>query len=311
MTTPRQDEIDRLARELQAEEEEKKARAERLAKTKQNKTNVLPFVVGAAAEEEEKKPSHAEILELLVTMDDVKYDRCRRTKAREWGLRLETLDRIRKYAKLRREYAEKQPPQPHPNDLESRLRPILETEGILDLWLQSWDRVMAGEHRNAKLLYLVATSRLFDNCMHVAIKGPSSGGKSEIRRQVLEFFPPEDIVIFTTMSEKALLYHEGDFCHKILSMAEANGFQEQELQDLLLRELMSEGKLTYPVVQKINGQLVTTIITKRGPVCFMVTTTKAALHPENSPRTTAGARSAARGLRPRSRRCGGPCPRAG
>ena len=101
---------------------------------------------------------------------------------------------------------------------------------------------------------------------------------------VLEFFPPEDIVTFTTMSEKALLYHEGDFCHKILSMAEANGFQEQELQDLLLRELMSEGKLTYPVVQKINGQLVTTIITKRGPVCFMVTTTKAALHPENETR---------------------------
>ena len=143
---------------------------------------------------------------------------------------------------------------------------------------------MAGEHRNAKLLYLVATSRLFDNCMHVAIKGPSSGGKSEIRRQVLEFFPPEDIVTFTTMSERALLYHEGDFCHKILSMAEANGFQEQELQDLLLRELMSEGKLTYPVVQKINGQLVTTIITKHGPVCFMVTTTKAALHPENETR---------------------------
>ena len=47
---------------------------------------------------------------------------------------------------------------------------------------------------------------------------------------------------------------------------------------------MSEGKLTYPVVQKINGQLVTTIITKRGPVCFMVTTTKAALHPENETR---------------------------
>ena len=279
MIDPRQDEIDRLARELQFEAEEKKR------SPKQKKTNVLPFA-GAAAEEEEK-PSYAEILLLLEAMDDVEYDRCRRAKAGEWGLQLATLDRIRKHAKLRREYAQqqqKQPPQPDPNDLESRLRPILETEGILDLWLQSWDRVMAGEHRNAKLLYLVATSRLFDNCMHVAIKGPSSGGKSEIRRQVLEFFPPEDIVTFTTMSEKALLYHEGDFCHKILSMAEANGFQEQELQDLLLRELMSEGKLTYPVVQKINGQLVTTIITKRGPVCFMVTTTKAALHPENETR---------------------------
>ena len=175
-------------------------------------------------------------------------------------------------------------PQPDPNDLESRLRPILETEGILDLWLHSWDKVMAGEHRNAKLLYLIATTRLFDKCMHAAIKGPSSAGKSEIRKQVLEFFPPEDIIAFITLSEKALLYFESDFCHKILSMAEASGLQEQQLQDMLLRELMSEGKLNYPVAQKIGGQIVTIPIVKNGPVCFMVTTTKAALHPENETR---------------------------
>ena len=130
----------------------------------------------------------------------------------------------------------------------------------------------------------IATSRLFDRPMNVAIKGPSSGGKSEIRRQVLEFFPPEDVVSFTTMSERALLYHQGDFDHKILSMAEAHGFQEEELQDMLLRELMSEGKLTYPVVQKVAGQLVTQVIVKNGPVAFLVTTTRAALHPENETR---------------------------
>ena len=38
-------------------------------------------------------------------MDDVEYDRCRRAKAREWGLQLATLDRMRKHAKLRQEYA--------------------------------------------------------------------------------------------------------------------------------------------------------------------------------------------------------------
>ena len=98
MIDPRQDEIDRLARELQFEAEEKKR------SPKQKKTNVLPFA-GAAAEEEEK-PSYAEILLLLEAMDDVEYDRCRRAKAREWGLQLATLDRIRKHAKLRREYAQ-------------------------------------------------------------------------------------------------------------------------------------------------------------------------------------------------------------
>jgi hypothetical protein len=259
------------------------ARAARLfGATRQNKRVLV--TVASVEEEKDQRPSHAEILRLLEAMDDVEYDRRRRALAREWGLQLITLDRMRKHAKLRQEYAQPKEPQPDPDELKHRLAYIWQTEGILDLWLKSWDKVMAGEHRNAMLLYLIATSRLFDKPMNVAIKGPSSGGKSEIRRQVLEFFPPEDVVVFTVMSEKALLYHEGDFCHKILSMAEACSVQEQELQDLLLRELMSEGKVVYLCVQKIHGQLVTRKIEKHGPVAFCVTTTKAALHPENETR---------------------------
>ena len=250
MIDPRQDEIDRLARDLEAEEAEKKARDERLAKAKPNgqqaKAVPVPFEGTTAEEEKKEPPSHQEILDLLVAMDDVEYERCRKAKARKWDIRLGTLDRLRDEAvRRRREFAPKQAPQPDPDETKHRLAYIWESEDILGLWLKSWDQVMAGEHQNAKLLYLIATSRLFDSCMHVAIKGPSSGGKSEIRRQVLEFFPPEDIVTFTSMSERALLYHKGDFDHKILSMAEAHGFEEQQMQDMLLRELMSEGKLVY------------------------------------------------------------------
>ena len=50
---------------------------------------------------------------------------------------------------------------------------------------------------------------------------------------------------FTTLSEKALLYFEQDFSHKILSMGEAAGADEQHLQNYLLRELMS-GDLAIP-----------------------------------------------------------------
>jgi hypothetical protein len=163
-------------------------------------------------------------------------------------------------------------------------RYIIECDDVLELFAHSWRRVIAGEENNAKLLYLAATSRVFPKCMNVAIKGPSGGGKSEVRRQVLEFFPPEAVVSFTTLSEKALLYYEDDFSHKILSMGEAAGAEEQSLQDYLLRELMSEGRLRYPVVQMKKGGLVTTTIEKNGPVAFMVTTTKSALHPENETR---------------------------
>ena len=117
--------------------------------------------------------------------------------------------------------------------------------------------------------------------MHAAIKGPSAAGKSEIRKRVLKFFPSEAVLSFTMLSERALLYFERDFCHMILSMGEAAGAEEQTLQDYLLRELMSDGKLRYPVTVKTKDGLATQIIEKNGPVCFLVTTTKHALHAEN------------------------------
>jgi hypothetical protein len=134
------------------------------------------------------------------------------------------------------------------------------------------------------LLYLIATSRLFDKTMNAAIKGTSAGGKSEIRKRVLEFFPPESVVSFTGLSEKALIYYDGDFAHKILSMGEATATDEQEFQDYLLRELMSESRISYPTVQKVGGELVAVTIEKKGPVAFLVTTTKSKLHPENETR---------------------------
>jgi hypothetical protein len=47
----------------------------------------------------------------------------------------------------------------------------------------------AGGTREAKLLYLVATSRLLAKPISAAVKGPSSAGKSFLVKKVLEFFP--------------------------------------------------------------------------------------------------------------------------
>jgi hypothetical protein len=170
------------------------------------------------------------------------------------------------------------------NSLELSAGEIINSKNVLSHFEKAWLRAMAGESHNAKLLYLIATSRLFDKCMSAAIKGPSSAGKSETRKRVLEFFPPEDVVSFTTLSDKALLWFEDDFAHKILSMGEAAGTEEQTLQDYLLRELISEGRLRYLVPQKIGDELITIPVEKNGPVAFLVTTTKAALHPENETR---------------------------
>lgn len=50
-------------------------------------------------------------------------------------------------------------------------------------------RGVVGEERTAKLLYLALTSRFLERPVSVAIKGPSSGGKSFLTEQVLSFFP--------------------------------------------------------------------------------------------------------------------------
>ena len=106
MSNQEQEKVDRLAHEL----EEEAAAARRL-----NGPNVVPFV--GSSEKEKEPPSHAEILAMLLQMDDVQYERFRRAKAREWGMRLSTLDRIREEAvRQRREFA--------PEATTSRIRTI-------------------------------------------------------------------------------------------------------------------------------------------------------------------------------------------
>jgi hypothetical protein len=251
-------------------------------KKKKIAANVVPFT--GKQEQEDDQPTLEQIREMLVDLDDVEYDRQRKPLAAKWKVSLETLDKIRKQAaRIRREFKPKEP-EVDTSSLKSKLQPILDTEGILDLWIQSWDKVMAGEHRNAKLLYLIATSRLLKQPMHAVLKGPSAAGKSQIRKAVLNFFPKEDVIPFTTISEKALFWYEGEFTGKILSMGEATGLQEAELQNTLLRELMSEGVINYVTAQVIDGRVQSVTITKRGPCTFMVTTTRAMLHPENETR---------------------------
>jgi hypothetical protein len=59
-----------------------------------------------------------------------------------------------------------------------------------------------------KLLYLATTSRLFARPVSVAVKGPSSGGKSFTVERALRFHPPLAYHEMTGMSERGLIYDE-------------------------------------------------------------------------------------------------------
>lgn len=142
---------------------------------------------------------------------------------------------------------------------------------------------VAGESRVAKLLYLAVTSRFLGRPVSVAVKGPSSGGKSYLTERVLEFFPEGAYYALTAMSERALAYSEEPLTHRFLVVYEAAGMSG-DFATYLIRSLLSEGRLRYEVVEKTSEGLKPRLIEREGPTGLLVTTTAVKLHPENETR---------------------------
>jgi len=127
---------------------------------------------------------------------------------------------------------------------------------------------LAGEEKIPKLLFLALTSRLFDRPVSVAVKGPSSCGKSYTVEVVLRFFPATAYWSRTAMSERALAYSDEDFRHRHLIIFEAAGMTS-DFGSYLIRSLLSERRIRYEVVEKTKDGLRPRLIEKDGkPTMF-------------------------------------------
>jgi len=143
---------------------------------------------------------------------------------------------------------------------------------------------LVGEDINAQILYLCVTSRLLDGRpVSAVIKGPSSGGKSYLVDRVLMLVPESSYVLLTGMSERALAYGDEDLRHRFIVISEAAGVAG-EMQDYLLRTLLSEGFIRYEFVEKTSEGLQNRVVVREGPTGAIVSTTHEALHPENETR---------------------------
>jgi hypothetical protein len=156
---------------------------------------------------------------------------------------------------------------------------------ILDLFANEIAAAgLAGERRLAKLMYLVVTSRLLDRVVSIAVKGPSSAGKSVVVECVLAYFPPAAYYALSAMSEHALVYDREPLQHRILVIYEAAGLAG-DLATYMVRSLLSEGRVRYVTVEKVKGGgLQPRLIDREGPTGLIVTTTEVKLHPENETR---------------------------
>jgi len=155
---------------------------------------------------------------------------------------------------------------------------------ILDAFAEELERAgVAGEIRTAKLTYLVVTSRLLARPVSLAVKGPSSGGKSYLVQQVLEFIPPSAYYALSGMSEHALAYSDEPLRHRMMVIYEAAGLQG-DFGPYLMRSLLSEGKVRYETVEQVEGKMQSRLIEREGPTGLILTTTAVRLHPENETR---------------------------
>lgn len=142
---------------------------------------------------------------------------------------------------------------------------------LFDLSIQAAG--VAGEQRNARVLYLALTSRLLARPVSVLVKGSSSGGKSFLVDRVLAHFPEQAALKLTGMSEKSLVYLGDDVSHRHIVLAEAAGAAGR-LRNYFIRTLLSEGHISWHTVERKRDGSVSRIIQKKGPTGLILTTTR-------------------------------------
>lgn len=175
-----------------------------------------------------------------------------------------------------------QPPPVDPPELAADLR-------ILDRFrAEVRMRGLVGEDATAAILYLAMTSRLLDKQVSAGVKGHSASGKSYTVECVARFFPRDQYIVMTAMSQRSLVYSPQDFRHRTLIVYEVVALREgveDDLTSYLVRSLLSEGRIEYPVtVRDKDGGFTTKTIVKEGPTNLIFTTTKTRVHAENETR---------------------------
>jgi hypothetical protein len=172
-------------------------------------------------------------------------------------------------------------PQPAGDAIWRACAELANTPRILNRMAAELERSgLVGEARAAKLIYLVLTGRFLDRPLCAVIRGQSSAGKSHLVERVLALFPASAYHFMTSMSPKALAYGEESLVHRILVVAEAAGLSKGD-NALLLRSLISEGRIRHETVESVANTGLRSRITERaGPTGLLVTTTSARLESE-------------------------------
>lgn len=176
------------------------------------------------------------------------------------------------------------PAAPAPTELYAQARALLENPKLLDC-LDSILRTMGlvGEHRNARLAYLSAITRLLEKPVSIIVKGPSSAGKSFLLKTVITLLPSSAYVDYTSISPKYLAYSDDDLKNRIVVLYEAGGISDGQ-GAYIMRSLLSEGRLNIGTVEKEgdgnSSAQVARRAEKEGPTALWTSTTRVSIDAE-------------------------------
>jgi DNA primase len=141
-----------------------------------------------------------------------------------------------------------------------------------------------GEETNRLLMYLIFTSRLRDQPLHIISLGSSGTGKTYLQEKIAELIPEHDKLEITILSENAFYYFEQtELKHKLVLIEDMDG-AENVLYPL--RELQSKKRISKTIpIKDSKGNLKTITLKVEGPICLAGTTTRERLYEDNANRS--------------------------
>ncbi|MFC2104969.1 hypothetical protein ACFLS4_06430, partial [Bacteroidota bacterium] len=141
-----------------------------------------------------------------------------------------------------------------------------------------------GEEVNRLLMYLVFTSRLREQPLHIISLGASGTGKTYLQEKISELIPEHHKLEITILSENAFYYFEQTELRNKLVLIEDMDGAEQVLYPL--RELQSKKRISKTIpIKDSKGNLKTITLKVEGPICLAGTTTKERLYEDNANRS--------------------------
>ncbi len=145
---------------------------------------------------------------------------------------------------------------------------------------------MVGEENNRLLMYLVFTSRLREQPLHIISLGASGTGKTYLQEKIAELIPEEHKLEITTLSENALYYFERtELKNKLVLIEDLDGANDDKIL-YAIRELMSKKRISKTIpIKDAKGNMKTITLQVEGPICLAGTTTREKLYEDNANRS--------------------------